>query len=63
MKDSWGDWFSASFFSHASGYRIKLNLETKQRADFMKVRLYRESSKHHDKLDWPVTFGAAEPAG
>ena len=50
-----GDWFSDPFYSHAGGYHIKLNVETKQKGSFMKIRLYHKENDDNT-LDWPVTF-------
>ena len=54
-KGSYGDWFSDPFYSHAGGYHIKLNVETMQKAPFMKIRLYNEENGDNT-LDWPVTL-------
>ena len=50
-----GDWFSDPFYSHAGGYRLKLNVETNQiLRPVMRVCLCPVETEH--VLDWPVTF-------
>ena len=39
-----GDWFSELFDVDGKGYQLKLNVETKEHGDHMKVRLYSKSA-------------------
>ena len=55
-KGNHGDWFSDPFYSHAGGYLIKFNVETRQKEPFMTIRLYHGKIDDNNMLDWPVTF-------
>ena len=49
-----GGWYSAPFYSHAGGYKLKLNVDTKESGRIVDVYLQLQHSEH--KLDFPVTF-------
>ena len=51
-----GDWTSNTFHSHTGGYKLALNVETKQTGSFMKVYLQHGVRAFSPEMDWPVTF-------